>query len=198
MAESKDFPGCGHEYEFEHEHGTRHREKHDKGRYGNIRDIAGYEEMDIDNKLIMNLRDLGHVIRFLSEGKGSQSRILIILQESGSMTQRELTHRLGIQPGSASEVIGKLESAGLILRSSSQEDRRTANIDLTPEGHRQAQEAISRRKIRQEEMFVSLTEEEKDTLLGLTEKLNVDWNDRYRRKEGEQAWGKKKGLHGHH
>ena len=31
----------------------------------------------IENRLIMNLRDSGHMIRFLFEGKGSQKRILI-------------------------------------------------------------------------------------------------------------------------
>lgn len=139
--------------------------------------------MDADNRLIMNLRELGHVIRFLSEGKGSQSRILIILLKEGNMTQRELTQRLGIQPGSASEVIGKLESAELILRSLSSRDRRTANIELTPKGRAQAQEALARRKMRQREMLSGLTEEEKDTLLLLTEKLCVDWQVRYCKKD---------------
>lgn len=67
-----------------------------------------YQELDVDNKLIMNLRDLGHTLRILFEGKGSQKRILILLYEAEGMTQRELTEKLGVQPGSASEVIGKL------------------------------------------------------------------------------------------
>lgn len=140
-----------------------------------------YERMDIDNKLIVNVRDLGHVIRFLFEGKGSQKRILIILRESGGMTQRELTERLQIQPGSASEVIGKLESAGLIERTPSETDRRTADLRLTEEGSRRAEEAANQRKKRHQEMFSCLTEEEKQTLLALTEKLNADWDVRYRR-----------------
>lgn len=67
-----------------------------------------YQELDVDNKLIMNLRDLGHTLRILFEGKGSQKRILILLYEAEGMTQRELTEKLGVQPGSASEVIGKI------------------------------------------------------------------------------------------
>lgn len=139
-----------------------------------------YKNMDRDSKLIMNLRDLGHVIRFLYEGRGSQKQILIILLKEGNMTQKALTERIGIQPGSASEVIGKLESAGLVRRSLSREDRRTADIQLTESGRAQAQEAARQRSIRHQEMFSCLSDEEKNTLLALTEKLNGEWESRYR------------------
>lgn len=138
-----------------------------------------YEMMDTDKKLIINLRDLGHTIRFLFEGKGSQKRILIILLEEGSMTQRDLTERLGVQPGSASEVIGKLEGAGLIRRESSTMDHRTADIQLTESGRILAEEAAIQRKMRHQEMFSCLSAEEKESLLLLIEKLNADWDNRY-------------------
>lgn len=145
-----------------------------------------YDDMEMDKKLILNLRDLGHVIRFLYEGKGSQKRILIILYEAGGMTQRELTERLGIQPGSASEVIGKLESAGLILRKPSENDRRTVDIRLTPSGEIKAREASMQRRKRHQEMFSCLSEEEKDMLLRLAEKLNADWESRYSGADGQK------------
>lgn len=135
--------------------------------------------LDVDNRLIMNLRDVGHMIRFLFEGKGSQKRVLILLYETGGMTQRELTERMGVRPGSASEVIGKLEGAGLIRRTPSLADRRTTDIQLTPFGRVQAEEAVTQRKMRHREMFSCLSAEEKDTLLALAEKLNADWNSRY-------------------
>ena len=154
-----------------------------------------YSTLDMDNKLIMNLRDLGHQIRFLFEGKGSQKRILIILHENGGMTQRELTERIGIQPGSASEVIKKLESAGLIQRQNSSSDRRTVDITLTPEGRIQAEEAAAQRKQRHQEMFSCLSEEEKKSLLELSEKLNADWAVRYRDAGKEH---RHHGPEGHH
>lgn len=134
---------------------------------------------DKNKELIINLRDLGHMIRFLFEGKGSQKRILIILYETGGMTQRELTERLGIQPGSVSEVIGKLQNAGLIQRSLSRTDHRTTDIQLTETGWIQAKEAARQRRLRHQEMFSCLTEEEKNTLLEISEKLNAYWNSRY-------------------
>lgn len=162
----------------EHHHDREHHHGH--SRFGHTDAAAHYETLDTENKLIMNLRDSGHIIRFLFEGKGSQKRILIILKEAGTITQRELTERIGIQPGSASEVIGKLEDAGLILRTPSVSDRRTADIQLTDTGNLQAEEALQQRKARHQEMFSCFSAEEKEELLKLLEKLNLDWNTRYR------------------
>lgn len=157
-----------------------------------------YKTMDMDSRLIMNLRDVGHMLRMLYEGKGSQRRVLILLLEGGAMTQRELTEKLGVQPGSASEVIGKLEHAGLLVRTPSESDRRTADVRLTEEGREKAEEAALRRKSRHQEMFSCLTEEEKETLLSLTEKLGGFWEERYREKDWEAGRGEgpRKG-HGH-
>lgn len=144
-----------------------------------------YDSMDLNNKLVWNLRDIGHTMRHISEGKGSQKRILMILLESEGITQRELTRRLRIQPGSVSEVIGKLEAAGFVSRSPSETDRRTANLTLTESGLAAAEEACAQRKERHRQMFSSLSGEEKAALLGLLEKVNADWDQKYRKHEDE-------------
>lgn len=151
-----------------------------------------YKAADRNGKLIINFRDISHTMRFLYEGKGSQKRILIVLLETGEITQRVLTERLGIQPGSASEVIAKLENAGLIVRTSSTEDRRTTVVSLTEEGKKQAMEAGEQRERRHEEMFSCLSEEEKLQLLTLLEKINQDWEKRY-----QDAAEKKKPMEHH-
>lgn len=157
---------------------------------------AHYEREDVNGRLVINLRDIGHTLRDLSEGRGSQKRILILLLETGPITQRELTERLGIQPGSASEVIAKLENAGLVTRTESEADRRTVDITLTGEGSRQAEEAKAQREGRHGEMFSALSQEEKAQLLGLLEKVNRDWESRYadRQRHPHGPHGK----HGHH
>ena len=151
---------------------------------------AHYEAADQNDRMVINLRDISHIMRGLSEGKGSQRRILILLLEAGTMTQRRLTERIGIQPGSASEVIAKLEKGGLIARTESEADRRTTDIVLTDQGRSEAEEALKQRQMRHEEMFSCLTEEEKNTLLSLLEKVNDDWSKRYQNLEGHH--------HGHH
>ena len=142
-----------------------------------------YDSLDLNNKLIWNLRDIGHTMRRISEGKGSQKRALMILLENGGMTQRELTARLDIQPGSASEVIGKLETAGLLVRNPAEKDRRTTNILLTQTGEATAREALAHRQDRHQQMFACLSEDEKRTFLRLLEKLNADWEQKYRQSE---------------
>ena len=144
-----------------------------------------YGSLDQNNKLIWNFRDIGHTMRQISEGRGSQKRILILLRETAGMTQKELTARLGVQPGSASEVLNKLEQAGLILRTPSETDRRTTDIRLTPEGEVLAKVAAAQRMERHEQMFAMLSGEEKETLIVLLEKINAHWDRTYRHPDGE-------------
>lgn len=144
-----------------------------------------YESLDRNNKLIWNFRDIGHTMRQISEGRGSQKRILILLRETDGMTQKALTARLGVQPGSASEVLNKLEQAGLILRTPSETDHRTTDIRLTPDGEALAKEASAKRAERHEQMFAVLSEEEKDTLIALLERVNAHWDQVYRHSDGE-------------
>ena len=122
-----------------------------------------YQTLDIQQKLLWNLRDLGKTLHGMSEGRASQKRILVTLLRSGGMTQQELTERLEVRPGTASEVIGKLEGAGLLLRTPSSADRRTADVHLTEAGERAA----------------CLTEEEKENLLSLLERLSGHWEERF-------------------
>ena len=90
-------------------------------------------------------------MRFLYEGKGSQKRILIVLEDiGGCVTQQQLTELLGIRPGSVSEVIAKLESMGYISRTPNKTDRRTVDIALTESGKIAAEEASTQRRKRHE------------------------------------------------
>ncbi|MGN1205090.1 MAG: MarR family winged helix-turn-helix transcriptional regulator [Lachnospiraceae bacterium] len=138
------------------------------------------KDADVNKELICNLRDLSHTMRQLYEGRGSQKRALILLGEAGGrMTQRELTARMGIQPGSASELIAKLINAGFVGRSVNVADKRTSFLVLTETGNLAASEAIRQRRLRHEEMFSCLEEREKNELIRLLEKLNRDWEKRY-------------------
>lgn len=142
-----------------------------------------FKTAQLHNKLVLNFWEIAHTMRQISEGKGSQKRILMILRETGPITQSELTEQLGIQPGSASEVLGKLENAGLILRTPSETDRRTAVIRLTASGESAAKEALVQRQVRHRQMFSCLSDEEKETLLQLLEKVNADWKQKYQKHE---------------
>lgn len=144
-----------------------------------------YDVLDTNSRIIRNLRNIGHTLRWISEGKGSQQRVLIVLLEMGPVSQSELTLELGIQPGSASEVLKKLENAGLIARTPNPADHRTAVVQLSENGRAAAEEAKRRRTCRHSQMFHCLSEEERKTLLALLEKVNDDWQTQYSHPDGQ-------------
>lgn len=143
-----------------------------------------YGREDADSKIIRNFWDISHTMSRISEGKGSQQRILNIINEAGVITQSKLTRLLGVQPGSASEFLGKLETAGLIIRTPSETDRRTADVRLTQAGKVQAEKSTKQREERHARMFACLSGEEKEALIALLEKINGDWSRRYPEKDG--------------
>lgn len=161
------------------------------------RALPDYQSADENDRIIINLRDLGHVMRGLYEGRGSQKRVLIVLSEiGGAISQRDLTERLGIQPGSASEVVAKLEAAGAVRRSPGAADRRTMDVELTVAGRQMAAEARAQRARRHEEMFLCLSDGEKAQLLALLEKLSADWAERYGGEGEHPRHGGRRGRRG--
>ena len=208
MQENTICPGCGRHCDLERPHCGRGEEYRRTGKMPERQEKQQDREMhtandpaeDINDSLIISLRDLHHTMRSLHEGKASQKRILIILKGAGAITQRELTERLGIQPGSASEILSKLEGSGWIVRTQSESDRRTTDISLTDSGREIAKEALKQRRKRHEEMFFCLSGEEKQELLSLLEKVRCDWKKRYKENEATCKHGHRHGHgdgHGH-
>lgn len=136
-----------------------------------------YHELDITGKLIWNFRNISHILRGMSGGKGSQKRILTVLLKSGQVTQTALTEYLGIKPGSASEVLSKMEAVGLIVRQENEADRRTVNIELTETGRKEAIRAAEERNRGHRELLLGLSGKEQEELLVLLEKLSAHCKD---------------------
>ena len=86
-----------------------------------------YGSLDQNNKLIWNLRDIGHTMRQIFDGRGSQKRILILLRETAGMTQKELTSRLGVQPGYPVETTTEPQIFACRLMEKLSQRRQTAN-----------------------------------------------------------------------
>ena len=140
-----------------------------------------WEEESIRDARIMNqLRETGHRLHHLSEGRASQKNILILLSKTGPLTQRELTERLRVQPASSSEILTKMEQSGWICRQPSEEDRRTMDVSLTDTGMQAAAEAEKQVQEVQRDMLSCLSGEEKAVLLPILEKLNQSWRNKPR------------------
>ena len=160
------------------------------GGYGpgnSVLDSEDYGQMDLNSRLSAVFREVEKLHRFHMEDRESQGRILHMLLENGPMDQRELTAHMRIRPGSASEVLKKLEKAGLIDRTVSQTDRRGMRIALTEAGRARAALHVREREARKAAQFSALSEEEKRTLLTLLEILDRDWQDRAGKQKPESA-----------
>ncbi|HWJ79367.1 MAG TPA: MarR family transcriptional regulator [Niallia sp.] len=70
---------------------------------------------------------------FTSLNRG-QGKILSILHQTPSISQKDLVNQLDMRPQSASEMIKKLEKKGFIERYKSEEDQRVMMITLTKAG----------------------------------------------------------------
>lgn len=106
-----------------------------------------------------------------------QRKILRILREQSPISQKELQDILGIQSGSMSEIAAKLEGRGLIVRGRDQSDKRKITLSITPAGlewlaQRDDREIEQRRRA----FFLGLTQEERDTLESLLDKLANHWD----------------------
>ncbi len=130
-----------------------------------------FKASSLERGIVLKIWDICSVLDRISDGRGGRRRILVILKEHGSMPQNKLTRILKIKPGTISEALGRMERVGLILRVPSEDDRRTVIVQLTAEGERQALEAAKEREKRNETMFSNLSNEEKETLDALLQKV---------------------------
>lgn len=114
--------------------------------------------------------------RLGSSGVGqTQGRILKILYLHGPMTQGVLQDKLGIQPGSMSEIAAKLERKGLLRREKNEADKRRVFLSLTDAGRLDVENYKAQGSPAGGHRFTALTEEEQKTLCVLLEKLMNSW-----------------------
>ena len=102
----------------------------------------------------------------------SRERLLILIGENpDGIRQKAIAERVGINPSSASELIDKLESDGYIERKVDPNDKRATLLFLTEKGQARAAEVSDEREAMFKDIFSPLTEEEKQTLSDLLDKL---------------------------
>ncbi len=157
-----------------------------------------YDSMSLNDKLVYNLRDMAKIIRHCTEARGGQGRALLLLQEHSVLTQRQLTEMMHIQPGSASELIRRLEDQDLIVRRPNREDARTWDVVLTAEGLKKAQQIKVDDADTVEQMFALLGDEDKALLLGLLEKLDQGWEEYRPKHHGRRPDGTEGSEGGRH
>lgn len=146
---------------------------------GNGRDAMDWGSEGVEISWAERLRIL--LIRCrqkLDSGGGTQrtqGRILKILYLGGPMTQKALQDKLEIQPGSMSEIAAKLERKGLLSREKDPSDKRKILLALTDAGRADVERFRERGGFSHPKSFDALTQEERETLCALLEKLLDSW-----------------------
>ena len=128
-----------------------------------------------DVALMRQMRRCSHLLYHKFSLNFSQNRILVLLKREGPMTQKALMCQMQIQPGSLSEVLAKVESAGLVERRRCEDDRRNFEIRLTEEGVQQAEAFERDRQDMAQLLFETLDDSEKQQLMNLMTKLHEHW-----------------------
>lgn len=123
-----------------------------------------------DEQLARNLRRCGHVL--YHQAHHCQQDAVLTLLAQGPMNQKQIQEHLSVQPGSASELISKVEAKGLVERARDDTDRRRVVLTLTEKGQLAAKIHAERPA---ENLFSVFSSDEKETLTCLLETLLQSW-----------------------
>ncbi len=130
------------------------------------------------DRILRGLGFCGHYLHFHGGGRSGREPILCKLHRAGgSMSQLELGGQFELKAGSLSEILAKIEAAGLIERTRDPRDRRALTVRLTEAGEQEAQRALEAHKAFREQAFSNLTDEEQDELIVLLEKIRNRWEE---------------------
>lgn len=135
-------------------------------------------EMPLPRHVLFDLGFFGHFLHQNAGGRSGQQHILVkLLINGGHMTQRDLQEAAGISSAAISEVLAKLETAGLVQRTRSDEDRRQLDIALTADGEARAQELVERRRSFEAECLTCFDEQEQQQLVVMLDRLVEHWRE---------------------
>lgn len=113
-----------------------------------------------------------HGPHFMKRPPLSRERLLVIIgEEPKGIRQKAIIDKVGLGQSSVSELINKLEDDGYVERKVDPSDKRATLLFLTEKGQARALEVEDERKEFFSEIFAKLTEEEKETLSAIMDKL---------------------------
>ena len=102
----------------------------------------------------------------------NRERMLVIISDHPEgIRQKALAEAAGINASSTSEVVSRLEDDGYLIRTIDENDKRATVLKLTEMGAVRAEEIRTEREAFLDDFFSKLTEEEKQTLSDLLDKL---------------------------
>lgn len=155
---------------------------------GNMKDkssTAYSEELDFvsagrlletEEKLTHLLREAGRYLHPGPREKVSQKEILSLLYRHPGLTQKVLSEKLHKTPAAVSEILRKLDRAGLVERTPNENDRRVFDLNLTEKGKQSILEYEQERN-QDNDLYGILSETELNDLYQLLDKLIGFWHE---------------------
>ena len=107
----------------------------------------------------------------MGHGMNRERMLVIISDHPEGIRQKALAEAAGINASSTSEVVSRLEDDGYLIRTIDENDKRATVLKLTEMGAVRAEEIRTEREAFLDDFFSKLTEEEKQTLSDLLDKL---------------------------
>jgi DNA-binding MarR family transcriptional regulator len=138
-----------------------------------------------------------HVNRYRHWFSG-QGKILEVLLKHKQLSQSKLLEIVDIKAPSLSEALSKMQKQLLITRKTSPSDSRENIISLTAKGKWQANYFRRMKQHHSDKMFNSLSEEEKEQLTVILEKLHMGEDDHMHVHFRGHHFGDHKGKHQPH
>lgn len=126
-------------------------------------------------ELLDSLLKCGHFLHDQKGKKLGQYRILLFLKNHQQVSQMELQHFLRVQAGSISEILLKMEKAGLVSRCKDSLDKRRILINLTDLGLKKVNELILEYEEENEHLFDCLNDSECVELKDILDRLYEKW-----------------------
>ena len=133
----------------------------------------------MDNELNLRLLGMMHQISYLMQTQEKfrgQGRLLVLLNQYGALTQRELIELTGRRSATLSEQLEGMEKSGLILRHKNEQDKRNVDVELTEQGKLAAAKALQNRQSYADELFAAVPQRKKQQLAGLLDSLLHTWD----------------------
>jgi DNA-binding MarR family transcriptional regulator len=103
----------------------------------------------------------------------AQWRALVVLSSHEGGRVRELAAQLGVHPSSASRVVDRLVTAGLVSRTTSAQSRREVELRLTPAGRRLVVRVLARRRGEVEQILAHVPPAERAALAVAFERFST-------------------------
>lgn len=129
-------------------------------------------------RLLWDLGYFSHYLHFHSGGRSGRAAIICLLAKNdGQMSQQELGAYFELRPGSLSEILAKIENAGLIERTRNPEDRRQLFIRLTEKGSEEAAREQEARKRFRQRAFSCISAAEQEHLVETLDTIRKHWEE---------------------